>query len=77
MTFENPQNGYRETVSRFAWVWALLFGFLYFAFKGVWRHALIGLLLGLVTAGFSWLIYPFFARSIVANHYRRQGWVEV
>ena len=77
MQFKNPTNDYVESISGFAWFWTLIFGFFYFAFKGVWRHAIIGFILGLCTAGVSWLIYPFFAKKIVANHYRRMGWIEV
>jgi hypothetical protein len=77
MKFKNPANDYIESVSRLAWLWTLIFGFFYFAYKGVWRHAIIGLLLGFCTFGISWLIYPFFAKGIVANNYRRMGWIEV
>ena len=77
MQLENPSNGYRETVSRFTWLWALIFGALYFAYKGIWRHFVIGLILGVCTAGISWLIYPFFAKGIVVKSYQKQGWREV
>ena len=60
MQFENPSNGYRESVSGLTWLWALLFGVFYFAYKGIWRHVFIGLIIGVLTAGFAWLIYPFF-----------------
>jgi hypothetical protein len=75
--FENPANGYKEGVSSVAWLWCLLFGFIYFAVKGVWRHVLIYIVLTIITAGISWLIYPFFAKKIVENNYRRLGWQEV
>jgi hypothetical protein len=76
MKFENPQNGYTETVT-FAFLWCLLFGCFYFAIKGVWGHALIAFVLALITGGLSWLIYPFFAKGIVAKSYLRRGWSEV
>jgi peptidoglycan biosynthesis protein MviN/MurJ (putative lipid II flippase) len=63
-------------VSSLAFLWTLLFGPLYFAYKGVWRHALISAVAALVTMGFSWLIYPFFAHGAVSNHYWRLGWKE-
>jgi hypothetical protein len=50
--------------------------FLYFAVKGAWRQAIVGLVLVLITFEVSWLIYPFFAREILRNHYLRNGWVE-
>lgn len=78
MTFRNPSNGYTESMNPLAvGVWALLFGCLYFAAKGIWFHAVIGLILALITYGASWLIYPFFAPGIVRTHYLRKGWVEL
>jgi len=76
MWFKNPQNGYTEGIAN-AWVWALLFGCLYFAIKGVWTHAIVGLILAIMTMGLSWLIYPFFTDSIMRKHYLRSGWVEL
>lgn len=77
MKFENPQNGYVEEVSGVTWFWCLLFGGFYFAFKGIWIHFVIGLIAAFFTWGLSWLIYPFFARSIVINHFQKNGWREV
>lgn len=76
MRFQNPQNEYVETAN-YAFLWCLLFGCLYFAVKGIWGHAVVALVLAIGTAGFSWLVYPFFAKSIVANSYLRRGWVQV
>jgi hypothetical protein len=76
MRFRNPANGYEEEAS-LAWLWVLLFGAIYFAVKGVWTHAIVGILLAIPTYGLSWLIYPFFASEIMRRHYLRQGWREV
>jgi hypothetical protein len=76
MSFKNPSNGYIEEASA-PWLWTLIFGCFYFAAKGIWTHFVVGFLLALFTAGISWLVYPFFARSIVRGHYGRKGWVEV
>lgn len=75
--FRNPSNGYVEEVPPYAWVWCLLFGLFYLIYKSAWVHALISLGLALLTSGISWLIYPFFVRSILINSYRRRGWIEV
>ena len=75
MEFRNPSNNYSESVSPLAWLWVLLFGFIYFAVKGVWRHAVASLVLGMFTLGFSWLVYPFFAQSIMKKHYLNMGWI--
>jgi len=76
MKFKNKDNGYiEETLLTFLWV--LLFGVFYFLYKKIWNHFFISLGLALITAGFSWLIYPFFGKRIVRQHYLRNGWVEV
>jgi|ETNmetMinimDraft_2_1059921.scaffolds.fasta_scaffold51450_2 hypothetical protein len=75
--FKNPKNGYTESVPRLAWLWTFLFGVIYFAIKGVWRHAFVGFILALCTFGISWLIYPFFAHSILEKQYLRNGWKPV
>jgi len=75
--FKHPFNGYIETVPRLVWLWVLVFGFFYFAVKGVWTHAVAGLVLTFMTVGLSWLAYPFFARSIMRAHYLRRGWIEL
>jgi len=43
----------------------------------VWTHAIVGALLACVTCGASWLIYPFFAHSIVRRHYLARSWQEL
>lgn len=75
MAFRNPANGYVEQV-RHPGLWTLLFGPVYFLVRGVWVHAILALLLIGPTVFLSWLIYPFFARSILRTHYLRRGWVE-
>lgn len=74
MRFRNPSNGYVEQANRCG-LWCLLFGCFYFASKGIWSHTFISAGAAVCTAGISWLIYPFFAKSIVAQHYLRHGWV--
>jgi hypothetical protein len=76
MRFRNPANGYIEVVSK-PGLWTFLFGGFYFAAKGIWQHAIVALLLALVTGGLSWLCYPFFARSLLRTHYLQLGWQQV
>jgi len=71
--FRNPANGHIERIDG-AWAWVLLFGCIYFAAKGVWTHAVAGLLLAIITGGISWFIYPIFAARIMRTHYLRKGW---
>lgn len=77
MKFQNTTNGYEEKISNYTWLWVLLFGFFYFATKGIWRHAVVSLVLAIPTFGFSWVIYPFFAEDIVIKNYLKNGWVLV
>ncbi|WP_051202942.1 hypothetical protein [Desulfovibrio aminophilus] len=72
--FVNPANGYTEAVDK-PFLWCLLFGSFYLAFKGAWSHALISFALAIPTCGASWLVYPFFAGSVVRTSYLRRGWV--
>lgn len=74
--FRNPANGYEEEATS-SWLWCLLFGPAYFALKGVWTHMVFAAALALVTAGISWVIYPFFAKDIIARNYLRRGWVPI
>lgn len=74
MRFRNPANGYEEDVGS-AGLWCLLFGFAYFAAKGVWTHAAASLALAIMTGGLSWFVYPFFARAAVEKNFLRRGWV--
>jgi Zn-dependent protease with chaperone function len=74
MYFQNRANGYIEEISS-PGLWTLLFGPIYFVTKGIWTHALAAFALIFVTAGISWLFYPFFARQIVQTHFLRRGWV--
>jgi len=73
--FINPQNHHQEDIGT-AWLWALLFGPIYFAYKRCYGHALISLILAVMSMGLSSIIYAFFARKIVCNNYRSRGWIE-
>lgn len=72
--FRNTSNGYEEEVGT-PWIWCVLFGCIYFAVRGIWTHAVAAMLLALLTGGFSWLIYPLFARRTVQTHHLRRSWV--
>lgn len=77
MTYINQANGHRETVGTLGPViWTLLFGPLYFMVRGVWSHAVLSIIIGIITVGLSWFIYPFFAPGIVRKNYLSRGWKE-
>ena len=40
-------------------------------------HAALGAVAGILTSGFSWCIYPFFAPEIMRRHYFKKGWIEL
>ena len=83
--FQNPSNGYRETVSGLSILWTFLFGFIYLAIRGVWSHAIASLALVLVAGSFTagvggvlvWIVYAFFAPTIIASNYLKRCWKEV
>lgn len=76
-TYKNAE-GHTESYDTVgAFFWSLLFGFLYFLVKRCWAHAAISFVVAVVTGGLSWLVYPFFASSIVEAQYLRDGWTEV
>ena len=78
MKFKNPTNDYTEEVSDgFSWLWCFLFGPIYWAVKGVWRHFVASLILSFVTFGISWFVYPFYTYKIIRNHYNKIGWTEI
>lgn len=75
--FRNPSNGYIEKATgEFWWLWAFLFGAFYFAYKGLWDHAVLYVIAALVTLGLSMLIYPFFAAKLVRKRYGELSWIE-
>jgi len=55
----------------------MLFGAFYFAYKGAWKHFLIGLLAAVLTGGISWFVYPFFAYRCVTQSYLERGWQQI
>tara|TARA_B100001121_G_C18634303_1_gene595913 strand:+ start:88 stop:333 length:246 start_codon:yes stop_codon:yes gene_type:complete len=78
MQFRNTRNNYTETVSTpVSWLWVFLFGPIYWAVQGIWRHAVVHFILAVITFGIAHLIYPFFTYFIIRKHYLKLGWKEV
>ena len=84
MIFENPANGYRETVDGSTIAGAFFLGPLYLLAKGLWTHAFIwtsvATLLIIVAAPFILLLIPIYAAlvpSLMKANFLRKGWVEV
>lgn len=52
------------------WLWCFLFGFIYFACKGMWGMAIVSLF----TFNGLLIIMPIMNRSLVRKHYENMGW---
>jgi hypothetical protein len=85
--FKNPANGYVEEKS-VPWLWALLFGGLYFLVSGMWAPTIVWLILAVVLYGsmgppatllmaIVGVVYAVIAPSLVRSSYLRKGWAEV
>jgi len=73
MVLVNKSNGHTVNTGM-AWLWTLLFGALYFAYKGIWGHAILSIIIACLTMCISWLIYPFFAGKLIEDHYLKLGY---
>jgi len=56
------------------WFWNLIFGPLYWLYKGVYSHFFLEIIVLFLTYGLGWFFYPFFANSILRKYYLRNGW---
>lgn len=78
MRFQNPKNGYIEEFGEATWLWALVGGPFYLAYKQIWLHAIIAGAASLMTAGLSWIaIYPLIIKWVLRTHYAKIGWIEI
>ena len=84
MFFEHPQSKAVLQVSTGAsWLWMFLLGPIYLAFKGIWTHVvvyiLVCILLAVTVIGpvLVWLGYTFATYAIIRKHYIHNGWTEV
>ena len=71
MIAEHPTSEVRKVVlGRFHGLWSFLFGFLYYAAKGLWGPAVLSLL----TVNGLFVIFPLKNRTIVRGWYEKHGW---
>ena len=75
--FKNPVNGYVEIIHPRTWFYCLMFGPIYFGYKGIWTHVFISFVLIPITFGMAWFAYPLFAYSIIKKSYLQKGWIEI
>jgi len=74
-TYKHPLNGHRVKVGSLGpFLGALVFGALYFLYKGSVKHFFLYILLAPLTLGLSMLLYPFKARAILERMYLEKGY---
>ena len=71
MIAEHPTSGVKKVVlGPFHRLWSFLFGFIYYAVKGMWGPAA----LSFFTLNGLFVILPLWNRSVVRGHYEKSGW---
>ena len=76
--FIDPNNANKEYyASNMSWLWTILFGPLFFLYKGMWLHFIIFLPISIATFGFASLLVALFANKMVYNFYIKKGYNEV
>ena len=67
MIYKNPVNDHTEKVcGSFSCLWVFLFGPIYWAFKGVWRHAVLHFLLVSIAIPYSVILALFLLHFFLA-----------
>ena len=80
LKFKNLANGYVIEIDSPEF-WAFLVGPLFFAYKGVWKPAIICVIAAIFTLGvsiiFQLIILPIYAREIFCHYFLMRGWADV
>tara|TARA_Y100001970_G_C14226295_1_gene855892 strand:- start:2096 stop:2617 length:522 start_codon:yes stop_codon:yes gene_type:complete len=63
------------TISNAAWLWALLFGGFYLAYKGHAGQGILWIILALFTVGIAWVVLPFMVKGILEKDLIKNGWI--
>jgi zinc-ribbon domain len=63
-----------QTWSGFSWP-CLFLGVFWFLYKRLYGWAAITFLAAIVTGGFAWLIFPFFANGVHRSSLQKSGWL--
>ncbi|RYH46023.1 MAG: hypothetical protein EON54_16600 [Alcaligenaceae bacterium] len=78
MRFQNPANGHIEEFGEATWLWVLVGGPIYFAYKQMWLQAALSAVLAPITGFMSWvLLYPLAIKWILRTQYAKLGWKEI
>jgi hypothetical protein len=71
----NPTNGFPQKIySGFSWP-CLLLGFFWYLYKSMYIWAAVAFFLALLSGGFSWFIFPFFANAQHLKMLREAGYM--
>ena len=71
MIAEHPTSGAKRAIlGPLHWLWCLLFGFIYYASKGMWGPAVISFF----TVNGLLLVFPIMNKGLVRKHYENLGW---
>jgi hypothetical protein len=71
----HPTNGAPIEIYRgFSWP-CLFLGCFWYGFKGMWGWAVLAFAAALLTAGFSWLFFPFFANGQHVSSLKSKGYL--
>lgn len=71
----DPKTGVKEqTWTGFSWP-CLLFGVFWFLYKRLYGWAAISALAAILTSGFAWLAFPFFANGVHRSNLQKSGWL--
>jgi hypothetical protein len=75
-TMKHPIGNHTEPIFEgFSWPCFFFGGFWYLA-KGMVAWGIIGLMVALVTYGFSWLVFPFFANKQYQEFLGKKGYIK-
>ena len=78
MRFQNPANGHIEEFGEATWLWVLVGGPIFFAYKQMWLQAVLSAVLAPITGFMSWVVlYPLAIKWILRTHYAKLGWIEI
>lgn len=73
--FVDPRTGVKEQAwDGFSWP-CLAFGVFWFLYKRLYGWALISFLAAVISGGFSWLVFPFFANGVHKTTLQKSGWL--
>ena len=72
--FKHPVSGETIEVGGMVFLWSLLFGGFYLAYKGLDGQGILWIILSLFTVGIAWVVLPFMAKGIIEKDLIKNGW---